>query len=68
MKRIEVRIPIKDLMNFSSPKEYFAFVEKKLQNAGIPVQGEIVLEGKLFKFDDPLDFGTSIWIWESSDS
>ena len=62
---IEVRININDVPAGpgSEPHSYFGWLENKLKNAGIPVDGDNLLHGTLVRFDDPNDFGVTIYVW-----
>jgi len=62
--RIEVRLNIKDMPLHDGPDRYFDWVEVKLKEAGIPVDGDNLLSGTLRRFDDPDDFGSTIYRWE----
>lgn len=60
---IEVRYNIKDAPLDAEPKPYFDWLEKKLKDAGIPVDGDNLLHGTLTRFDDPNDFDVTIYVW-----
>ena len=62
---IEVRLNIKDMPLHDGPESYFDWLEKKLKESGIPVDGDNLLSGVLQRFDDPENFGVTIYRWYS---
>ena len=60
---IEVRINVKDMPLNDGPEKYFNWLEKKLKDAGIPIDGDILLSGVLNRIDDPEDFGITTYRW-----
>ena len=46
------------------PGKYFDWLEARLKEAGIPVEGDNLLHGTLHRFDDPNDFGSIVYRWE----
>ena len=61
---IKVRLNVKDMPLHYGPEKYFDWVEARLKEAGIPVDGGNLLNGTLHRFDDPKDFGSTIYRWE----
>jgi len=61
---IEVRLNIREMPLHNGPERHFDWLEAKLKAAGIPVDGNNLLHGTLTKFDDPTDFGATIYRWE----
>ena len=61
---IEVRLKVKDMPLHDGPEKYFYWLDEKLKEAGIPVDGDNLLRGTLHRFDDPEDFGSTIYRWE----
>lgn len=61
---IEVRLNVKDMPLNSGPNRYFDWLEVKLKESGIPLDGDNLLHGTLTRFDDPNDFGITIYRWE----
>lgn len=63
-KPIEVRFTSTECLEVAEPSAYFKYIERRLKEAGIPVEGDKVLEGILTRLDDPNDFGVFIYRWE----
>lgn len=68
-KAIEVRINIQDYV--VSDHSYESWLKQTigiLKKNGIPILGDddlySVSSGKIFRFDDPLDFGGCVYRWE----
>jgi len=62
---IEVRLNTKDMPRHDRPEKYFDWLEKRLKEAGIPVDGDKLHSGVLQRLDDPEDFGVTIYRWYS---
>ena len=49
------------------PAVWETWVVGKLKDAGVPIKGTLVFggieSGTLTRFDDPTDFGATIWEW-----
>lgn len=61
---IEIRLNVEDMSLDDGPEKYFDWLEAKLKEAGIPVDGDNLLHGVLTRFCDPNDFGVTIYKWE----
>jgi len=61
---IKIRLNVKDMPLDDGPRIYFDWLEAKLKAAGIPIDGDNLLRGTLSKFDDPNDFGATIYRWK----
>ena len=61
---IEVRLDVRDMPLHDGPEKYYDWLEKKLKGAGVPVDGDNLLHGTLHRFDDPENFGVTVYRWE----
>lgn len=61
MEAIECRIHVAHMLLDDGPKEYFARIQKLLEEAGIKFEGDRVQGGTLHSMIDPNDFGVTIW-------
>ena len=67
---IEVLLNVKDMPLNDGPEKYYEWLEAKLRDAGIPVDGDRLMSGSLLvsvslhRFDDPCNFGITIYRWE----
>lgn len=61
---IEIRLKIKDMPLHDGPEKYFNWLKLMLKTSGAPIEGDRLLHGKIFRRDDPEDFGTTIYRWE----
>lgn len=62
-KPITVRISVSEFERPLSFEGWASVVERKLKEAGIPVEGPDVVRGTLRRFDDPAEWGTTIYVW-----
>ncbi len=65
MTEITVRLNVEDMPLMNGPVEYFAWLEKKLSEKGIPIDGDGLKSGRLHRLDDPNDFGSTVYVWKS---
>jgi hypothetical protein len=69
MKEIQVEINIDDYPHGLglTPAMWESWVVGKLKEAGVPVEGTLtfngIKSGILSRFDNPEDFGKTIWKW-----
>jgi len=64
-KTIIVKLRIEDMPN--NPASYYDWVEAECKKAGIQFRNGEHKNGNLFRLDDPLDWGKTIWVYEPSD-
>ncbi len=54
------------------PAMWECWVVGKLKEAGVPVKGALVFggleSGTLTRFDDPTDFGATVWEWNPNEA
>jgi hypothetical protein len=60
---IEVRLNINDMPLDDGPWVYFEWIEARLREAGIPIEGDNLLHGTLIRLDDPENFGAVTYRW-----
>lgn len=64
---IEFRYHVKEAPLNDGPGKYYEWLEQKLKGVGIPVDGDNLLHGTLHRFDDPEDFGVTVYRWWPND-
>lgn len=63
-KPIIVRIRMSEYSNPLTFDSWAQYLESRLRQAGIPVAGDGISRGTLNRYDDPEDFGVTVYEWK----
>lgn len=63
-KPIIVRIHMSEYSNPLTFGSWAQYLEGRFRQAGIPVSGDGVSHGTLNRYDDPNDFGVTVYEWK----
>lgn len=70
MAKIRVEINVDEFEKPLTYSYWLSHVTKKLMDAGIPIRNSVDIydleSGSLERFDDPKDYGKTVYVWKDS--
>lgn len=65
MDEIRVRILVNEILLNQGPEIYSKWIIERLRKSNIPIDVEgNILNGTIYRLDDPDDFGATIYVWK----